>query len=242
MRRRATVDLSEVSFLQTGKGKDLVFMHGYLSSKEAFSAQIRYFSKFYKVTAFDFLGFGGSGILTKPYSVDDYADWTDEVLSLLGVRNPHLIAHSFGCRVALKLSSRKADFFDKMLLTGAAGIILNRGLSYRCKVKAYRLVKKFAPKFAERRFGSVEYRALSPIMKESYKKIVNEDLRGCAKKTENEVLLVTGKGDTVTPIREAETYLACLKRGRLCMIDGGHFAFAEYPTKFNLIAEEFFYE
>ena len=78
-------------------------------------------------------------------------------------------------------------------------------------------------------------------MKESYKKIVNEDLRGCATKIENEVLLVQGKADTTTPKKEAEAYLACFKKGRLKMIDGGHFAFAEHPLAFNLIAEEFFY-
>ena len=242
MRRRTTVDLSEVSFLQTGKGKDLVFLHGYLSSKEAFTAQVAYFSRFFRVTAMDFLGFGKSGVLTKAFSVDDYAEWTKEVLTLLGVKKACVIAHSFGCRVAVKIASKDGEFFDKLLLTGPAGVILHRGLSYRFKVASYRLVKKFAPKFAERRFGSEEYRSLSPIMRESYKKIVNEDLRECAKKIENKVLLVSGKGDTVTPKAEAEAYLACLKRGRLCDINGGHFAFAEYPMQFNLIAEEFLYE
>ena len=60
-------------------------------------------------------------------------------------------------------------------------------------------------------------------------------------KIENEVLLVEGEADTVTPKKEAEAYLACLKRGKLIMMPGGHFAFAEYPTAFNLIAEEYFY-
>ena len=235
------VQLSEVSFLQTGKGKDLLLLHGYLSSKEAFAAQINYFSRFFRVTAIDFLGFGGSAKLRKAFSVDDYASWTEEVLRLLGVEKPHVIAHSFGCRVAVKLASRKPDLFDKILLTGAAGVVLRRGWRYHLKVKLYRFVRRFAPKFAEKRFGSKEYRTLSPVMKESYKKIVNEDLRGCATKIENEVLLVQGKGDTVTPKKEAEAYLACLKKGRLKMIDGGHFAFAEHPLAFNLIAEEFFY-
>lgn len=217
-------------------------MHGYLSSKEAFSAQIRYFSKFYKVTAIDFVGFGGSMALTSPFSVDDYAEWTKEVLRLLGIEKPHVIAHSFGCRVAVKLASRDSGFFDKIVLTGTAGIILKRGLSYKVKVKTYRLVKKFAPRFAEKRFGSAEYKTLSPVMKESYKKIVNEDLRECARRIENEVLLVQGQEDTTTPQKEAEVYLSCLKRGKLRMVQGGHFAFAEYPDLFNLIAEEFFYE
>jgi pimeloyl-ACP methyl ester carboxylesterase len=76
-------------------------------------------------------------------------------------------------------------------------------------------------------------------MKESYKKIVNEDLRGDARKITCRVLLVTGETDTVTPRREAEAYLACFKWGGLKMMQGGHFAFAEYPLAFNLIAEEF---
>ena len=219
----------------------MVFLHGYLSSKEAFSAQVRYFSKFYRVTAIDFIGFGNSAPLTQAFSVDDYAAWTKAVLRLLQVKHPHVIAHSFGCRVAVKLAATEPVFFDKILLTGAAGVVLKRGFSYHCKVKTYRLVRRFAPKFAERRFGSVEYRSLSPVMKESYKKIVNEDLRGCARNIENEVLLVQGAEDTTTPKREAEAYLACLKRGRLTVMDGGHFAFAQYPLVFNMIAEEFFY-
>lgn len=216
-------------------------LHGYLSSKEAFAAQIRYFSRFYRVTALDFVGFGDSAPLQNAFSVEEYAVWTKEVLALLGVENPHVIAHSFGCRVAVKMGYLYPDFFDKVVLTGAAGVILKRGVFYRLKVGTYRLVKKFAPNFAERRFGSEEYRSLSPLMKESYKKIVNEDLRANARAIKNEVLLVTGKTDTVTPRKEAEAYLSCFERGRLCTIPGGHFAFAEYPTAFNIIAEEFFY-
>ena len=218
-----------------------MFLHGYLSNKEAFASQVAYFSKFYRVTAIDFLGFGGSRCLSKPFSVSDYAEWTREVLALLQVERPHVIAHSFGCRVAVKIASQDAQFFDKMLLTGAAGVILKRGALYHAKVALYRAVRRFAPAFAERHFGSAEYRMLSPVMKESYKKIVNEDLRSCATKIENEVLLVEGEADTVTPKKEAEAYLACLKRGKLIMMPGGHFAFAEYPTAFNLIAEEYFY-
>ncbi len=218
-----------------------MFLHGYLSSKEAFTAQIAYFSRFFRVTAFDFLGFGKSAPLQKAFSVDDYAEWTKGVLSALKVERPHVIAHSFGCRVAVKLAANKNEIFDKMLLTGPAGIILKRGVSYRLKVGTYRFVKKFAPHFAERRFGSTEYRSLSPVMKESYKKIVNEDLRSCAENIKNQVLLVEGRADKTTTLAEAKIYLDCFTNGKLCEIEGGHFAFAENPVYFNLKAEEFFY-
>ena len=217
-------------------------MHGYLSSKEAFARQMDYFSKFYRVTAVDFLGFGKSAPLTEPFSVDDYADWLRVRLTALRVENPHVIAHSFGCRVAVKMAALDGGFFDKMLLTGPAGVILKRGVRYRMKVKTYRFVRRFAPKFAEKNFGSAEYRTLSPVMKESYKKIVNEDLRACARKVQNQVLLVVGREDTTTPVKEARAYLQAFPHARLIVTDGGHFAFAEHPLTFNLIAEDFFYE
>ena len=80
-----TFDLAEVSFIQKGTGRDLVFFHGYLSSKESFTAQIEYFSRFYRVTAFDFLGFGQSAPLKEAFSVSDYAEWTKALLDALKI-------------------------------------------------------------------------------------------------------------------------------------------------------------
>ena len=111
------IDLSEISYLQKGSGKDLVCLHGYLSSKEAFIEQVAYFSRFFRVTAIDFLGFGHSMSLMSAFSVEDYATWTKEVLKELGVQKPHVIAHSFGCRVAVKLASQEGDFFDKIIFS-----------------------------------------------------------------------------------------------------------------------------
>ena len=192
------------------------------------------------MTALDFPGFGQIAPLKEAFSVFDYAEWTKEALGLLGVVRPHVVAHSFGCRVAVKMAKGDGQVFDKILLTGPAGVILKRGTKYRTKVRLYRLVRKIAPRFAEKHFGSREYRSLSPLMKESYKKIVNEDLRGDAAEIENEVLLVEGERDTTTPPEEAEAYLSVLQRGKMKRMEGGHFAFAEYPVSFNLIAEEFF--
>lgn len=234
--------MSDVSFLQKGKGKDLLFLHGYLSSKEAFARQIEYFSRFYRVTALDFIGFGQSAPLREPYSVGEYAAWLYDVMAALRLKRPHVAAHSFGCRMAVKLASEQPFAFDKIVLTGPAGVIMNRGLAYRVKVGAYRWIKRVAPTFAEKNFGSAEYRTLSPVMKESYKKIVNEDLRECARRVENSVLILEGKEDRVTPKKEAEAYRACFPNAILRFVPGGHFAFVDDPLTFNLLTEEFLYE
>ena len=217
-----------------------MFFHGYLASKECFTFQTEYFSRFYRVTAFDFRGFGQSAPLPAAWSVGDYAADTARFLDGMGIRRARLIAHSFGGRVAIKLLAARQDLFSKALLVGCAGVLPRRGLSYRLKVRAYRAVKTFAPRFAEKKFGSREYRALPPLMRESYKKIVNEDLRADAARIARPVLFINGAEDEETPLSSIRIYLSCVKESRLfCMEGCGHFAHLENPLAFNAAAEEF---
>ncbi len=232
--------MNSISYLTRGEGKDLIFFHGYGASKECFLRQIDYFSRSFKVTALDFSGFGQSGKLKYPYSLKDYADETLEFMKERGIVKPHLIAHSFGVRVAIKICESE-NAFDKMLLTGAAGVITNRNLAYKLKVLSYRAVRKLFPLYAERRFGSEEYKKLSPIMKESYKKIVNEDLREISSLIESEVLFVNGENDKTTPLKQIKIYNEYIKNSKLKILKNcGHFAFLDDGFAFNLIAEEFF--
>lgn len=228
-----------ISYIRRGEGKDLVLLHGYLSSKESFYPQINYFSQYFRVTALDFPGFGQAEPLPAAWSVSDYAAWTKAALSALGVRFPHVIAHSFGGRVAVKLLA-EGNAFDRAVLAGCAGIVPRRTPGYRARVRAYRVVRKFAPRYAEKHFGSAEYRQLSPLMRESYKKIVNEDLRADAARIARPVLFINGAEDEETPLSSIRIYLSCVKGSRLfCMEGCGHFAHLENPLAFNAAAEEF---
>jgi pimeloyl-ACP methyl ester carboxylesterase len=78
------------------------------------------------------------------------------------------------------------------------------------------------------------------MMKESYKKIVNEDLRADARQIGNRILILQGSEDFTTTRAEAEAYLQCFERGSMKIIEGGHFAFVENAVQFNVLAEEFF--
>ncbi len=173
----------------------------------------------------------------------DYCDWLDSFIKKCRLSCPHILAHSFGARVALKYLGEQNGIADKLIITGGAGIVKPRSAEYLKRVKAYRRVKKFFPKFAEKHYGSEEYRTLSPVMKESYKKIVNEDLRSCALKIKNKTLLLYGRGDTVTPPgEEGETFKNLIAGSRLHLTDGGHFCFSEHPDEFNQLIYNFLTE
>lgn len=186
--------------------------------------------------------FGSSAQIDCAWSVDDYAQWLFDFVKAQKLDYPHIIAHSFGARVAFKALSRR-NFADRLIITGGAGLVKPRSPAYMRKVRRYRAVKKLFPGFAERHFGSEEYRSLSPVMRESYKKIVNEDLRGCASSINNKTLLIYGESDFVTPKEEeGEIFNSLIKGSRLEVICGGHFCFSENPQSFNSLCLAFLTE
>ncbi len=153
------------------------------------------------------------------------------------------MAHSFGARVAIKLLSEEGKIADRLIITGGAGIVKPRTKKYLRRVKTYRAVKKVFPKFAEKHFGSKEYRSLSPVQKESYKKIVNEDLREYAPRIGNKTCLIYGADDKTTPFEEeGKIFYSLIEGSRLYRVRGGHFCFSEYPDEFNAIALKFLTE
>ena len=224
-----------------GTGKHVLLLHGYGSRKESFYYQTEFLSEYFRVFAPDFPAFGASEPPDEAWSVSDYASWLGKFMSSAGLEKPHVIAHSFGARVAFKLFSDNSGLCDKLVITGGAGLVKERSPQYMRRVKAYRRIKKLFPKYAERHFGSEEYRKLSPLMKESYKKIVNEDLRAYAAAVSNETLLIYGEIDTVTPpYEEGETFRSLIAGSRLEIIPGGHFCFCENARLFNELVYDFF--
>lgn len=216
-------------------------LHGYGSRKESFFYQIEYLSKYFTVTAPDFPGFGASAPLDNPWSVGDYAQWLKEFMEAAKLNGAHIMAHSFGARVAFKLFADYPELAGKIVITGGAGLVKERSAQYIRRVKAYRRIKKLFPRYAEKHYGSAEYRTLSPIMRESYKKIVNEDLRECAARIKNKTLLVYGENDVTTPpAEEGEIFRSLIPGSKLEIMSGTHFCFCERPDVFNGLVLNFY--
>ena len=83
----------------TKEKKDLLFLHGYLSSKDSFSYQIPFFEKDFNVHAIDLKGFGKNSGMEYPYSLDDYCKEVEEYIKNNKLVKPCVIAHSFGTAI-----------------------------------------------------------------------------------------------------------------------------------------------
>lgn len=215
-------------------GEDVILLHGYGSKKESFYYQINFLKNYFRVTAVDFPCFGASECTDEAWGVGEYAGWLLKFMDAAGLNRPHVVAHSFGARVAFKLFSAEQGRLQKLVITGGAGLVKPRTPRYMRQITRYRRVKRFFPRFAEKHFGSEEYKSLSPLMKKSFKKIVNEDLKSCAAKISVPTYLLYGQDDTVTPPdEEGATFQSLILGSRLEVMEGGHFCFSEHPQEFN---------
>ena len=175
-----------------------------------------------------------------PYSLDDYVNDVKNFVLENGLKTPHVIAHSFGGRIALKLANDDPEFFDKIVLTGAAGLKPKRSLKYQLKRLVFKCVKPFLRGRKPKAFYSPDYLALSGVMRQSFVKIITNHLDYTLPNIQNQTLIVFGKNDKETPIYMAKRLNKGIKGSRLLLIDNaGHFCFCTKPEKFNWEVREF---
>ncbi len=190
--------------------------------------------------AFDFKGFGDNRGMEYPYSLDDYVNELKEICFKNRLNKPHVLAHSFGARVVLKTAYQNPDFFDKIVLTGAAGLKSKTTLKKRVKRTVFKVLKNFVPREKLKGFYSPDYLALDSVMKQSFVKIVNEHLDYTLPYIKNKTLLIFGENDKETPLYMAKKLNNGIKNSKLIVLSGaGHFAFIDKSLKFNLEMREF---
>lgn len=222
-----------------GKGEPLVFLHGFMSSKEAFRAQIEFFSKYFTVYAPDLCGFGENREMAYPYSLDDYVRELDELIDSVGGK-ACVIAHSFGCRVALK-EAASSDRISKAVLCGVAGLKPPFSAKRTAKRACYKLLRPFISRErAEKLFFSPDYLMTEGTLRESFKKVTGEYLDGALKRAGCPILCVFGENDRETPPTLAKRLKKNVSRCDCVIMKGcGHFCFAENPAEFNYVTREF---
>lgn len=249
MEKRFTdIDGIRVCYREGGEGKVLLILHGWGIESGKYLSLIEKLEKHFRVIAPDFPGFGESDQPKEAWDVSGYKHFVLKFLDVLQVNHFYVLAHSFGGRVAIKLGAEDRERIGKMVFTGAAGIRPKKGLKRKIfgtfafvgkKVfslpaisKLFEPARKILYRFARER----DYVQLSGVMKQIFSKVVEEDLTPYLKDVRPKVLLLWGKEDKMTPIRDGELMQAKMPFATLKMFEGvGHRLPYEKPT---LVAEE----
>lgn len=210
-----------------------MFLHGWGADSSIFGRVIFALPKNISVILIDFWGFGKTGEPTKSLTVYDYANETINIIDSLGITKFNIVGHSFGGRIGIIIASKLKSRVKKLILVDSAGVVPKRSLLFKLKVKRYKRIKKkvqdgklCAGVLAK--YGSDDYKVLSPVMKETFVNVVNEDLVPLAKNIESKTYLIWGNKDKDTPLYMAKKLNKVIAGSSLYVIkDAGHYCFLD---------------
>ena len=231
--------------------RPVVLMHGWGCNHTTVASIEAVLNTTHRVYNVDFPGFGDSPEPSAVWGVAEYSKMVEALIQQEEIKNPVLIGHSFGGRVAIEMASRRSDI-PKMVLVDAAGIKPKRSFGYYYKVYSYKLAKKIyrllfgaekaraRAEEAMKRTASADYLAASPRMRAIMSKVVNEDLTGLLPRIKASTLLVWGENDTATPLRDAKLMERLIPDAGLVSFAGcGHYSFLENPRQFAAVLKSF---
>lgn len=224
-----------IHYTLEGKGEPLVLLHGWGQNMIMMKFIADHFMQRFQVFNLDLPGFGESEEPKSVWSLDDYVACIHECCKALQLHQPHIVAHSFGARIALLYAHRYQA--QKLVLTGAAGIKKSKTLKYYIRVYGYKLLKRLhiAPEM-----GSEDYKAASNVMKGVLIQSVERDLRPLLAQITNEALLVWGEKDEATPLWMGEVMEKTMPNATLIVLDNDdHFAYFHQSQRFLAILEYF---
>lgn len=239
-----------------GGEKKLVLLHGWGGGVDSFAPLVRDMQGEHSILVPEFPGHGLSSEPPESWSVTGYMEATAQLMRETGFAGADIAAHSFGCRVAILLAATYPELAGRMLLTGAAGLLPKTSAEKQKKASAYQRLKKIAslPVIPQKtqaalrekliqRYGSEDYKALSPSMRATFNRVIAQDLEGSLEKIQSPVFLFWGENDTATPVWMARVMEEKIPDAALDIVAGcGHFAYLEAYDRFLAIARAFFTE
>jgi len=230
-----------INYIQYGKGKDIVLLHGWGQNIEMMKPLGDNFSDSYKITILDLPGFGESDEPPTTWKIDDYEALLEDFIKKLKIKKPIVIGHSFGGRLAIRYSADNQ--IEKLVLFGSPCIRLQETLPL--KVRILKGIKKLPGmnnlgEYMKKYIGSRDYKAASPVMRQTLVEVVNEDLSGYAKKITAPTLLIWGDNDTEAPLNEAKELEKIMSDAALIVLPGTHYAYLENLYQVVNILKEFF--
>lgn len=217
-----------VNYIQYGEGKDILLLHGWGQNIEMMKMLGDNFSDRFRITILDFPGFGFSEEPSESWNIKDYADMLEEFINELDIKKPIIMGHSFGGRVAIRYSADHV--VEKIVLFGSPCVREDTELPLN--VKILKGIKKLPGmdkigEFAKNFIGSRDYKAASPIMRQTLVNVVNEDLSKYAKEIDCPTLLIWGENDLEAPVSDAKILESIMVDAALIVLPGTHYAYIE---------------
>ena len=227
-------------YIQYGEGKDILLLHGWGQNIEMMRPIGDSFCNQFRITILDFPGFGESEEPKEAWNIEKYSTMLEKFVEQVGIKKPIVVGHSFGGRVAIRYSARNP--IEKLILFGSPCIRVEESLPL--KVRMFKKLKTLPGmdrigEYMKQYIGSRDYKAASPIMRQTLVEVVNEDLSKYAREIEEPTLLIWGENDEEAPLKDARELEKIMIDAALIILPGTHYAYLENLPRVVAILNSF---
>jgi pimeloyl-ACP methyl ester carboxylesterase len=206
----------KVNYKIAGEGFPLLILHGWGGSSNSWNEVQKILAKQnYKVITIDLPGFGKTPSPMVPWEIKDYSDFILKFIGKLNLGKIILLGHSFGGRISIKFASLYPEKLENLILFASAGIkhpwnfkdkvvyIFASIGSFIFSAKFLRRVKDLARNIFYILIRHRDYQKLKGAMRETFKKVVDEDLAPDLSKISTNTLIIWGERDRAVPLKDS---------------------------------------
>jgi len=228
----------KINYKVIGEGKPLLILHGWGSNCEKWQKVAdSLVVKGVKVIIPDLPGFGQSEKPRNAWNLDDYADFVEELVKTLNLDKFYLVGHSFGGEIAVKYSLKFPKKINKLFLIDAS-CIRTRNFKKKLLYIVSKIFKifSFSP-FLRKAFykfivGKSDYLYTEGVMRDTYLKVISEDLSGVLSQVKVSTRIIWGEKDDITPLSDAYKINSKIPNSQLKIIPrAGHNLHLEFPEE-----------
>jgi pimeloyl-ACP methyl ester carboxylesterase len=239
----ATVNNQLIHYEVLGRGKPLLFVHGWLGSWRYWWPSMQALSAGQRSFAIDLWGFGDSSKSPQLYTLSAYVDMIDDFIKKMGIAQPLiLVGHALGAAVALRYANQRPENVDKLITVS---------LPIQGSLIHDRLVNSAPDSFVSRVLGkSNSFSEIDSELKKTDQAAMNQlaqELRGInfsneLARCEKPLLIVSGNQDQIIQLPEdAHLHLqdADNQRFFVPLEQCSHFPMLQEKVKFNRLLLDF---
>ena len=222
-------------------GQSIVFLHGWGQNIKMMEPLANHFRNKYNLVIIDLPGFGDSDEPKTAWSLNDYIILLNTFFEKNNIKNPVIVGHSFGGKLALLYAS----IYDvnKLIVLASPFKKEISKLSFKTRIlkalKKVKALKKFE-NFAKRHIGSDDYRNASPIMREVLTRHINTDITEQVRKIKCPTLIIWGTNDEAVSYDRALELEKLIPNSGLVTYEGcSHYAYLERLHQTIKVLESF---
>lgn len=121
--KNIAVNGNKVAYIDEGKGKPVVFVHGVSTTLASFDGLFPEIVKNgYRVIGLDLLGYGKSDKPDIKYSISFHAQTVISLIRELGLKDVVLVGHSMGAAISMCAMLKEPELFNSMILLTPGGL------------------------------------------------------------------------------------------------------------------------